>query len=201
MNGVCREVSTVSERRSGSFRVTESPSSTYRITSSIKEEVFDSQKDTTPPASDTAADNHENLHLPVSKATSLPDKLVSKEIIPPQSFSVERGGSRRTQSSPDVIGTNPPNRAAKTKRSLKSKILSHLRDTANKSKGPTILQEKRINRLDMRLRVIIQSAFYTLLMVTLFVICYMPWWLLSIDILVRLVIIHLLTTNHFFNSF
>lgn len=47
------------------------------------------------------------------------------------------------------------------------------------------VQDKRINRLDMRLHVIIQSAFYTLLMITLFVICYMPWWLLSVDILCR----------------
>ncbi|KAL5263012.1 hypothetical protein ACHWQZ_G008428 [Mnemiopsis leidyi] len=184
-NGVCREVSTVSEHRSGSFRVTESPSSTFGITSSIKEE--DPQKDSAPPASGNAESNHENSHQPVTKATSLPEKLVCKEIAPPQSFPVERKFTRRTQSSPGVIGTNPPDGVAKTKRSLKSKILSHLRDTANKSKGPTILQEKRINRLDMRLRVIIQSAFYTLLMVTLFVICYMPWWLLSIDILVRLI--------------
>ena len=66
---------------------------------------------------------------------------------------------------------------AKIKPSIKRRILDQILSKQQ--------QEKRINRLDLRLRIIIRSAFNTLLMVTQFIICYMLWWLLSIDILYR----------------
>ncbi|XP_063678169.1 uncharacterized protein LOC134814086 [Bolinopsis microptera] len=178
VNGVCREVP-VSKSSVKSFRVTQSPESSFRIsTTPIPEEVFNTSSKEHPPIK---SDSIRDFHPPLSKTNSLPNKLVCKEIVPEKSFTAENKGSRLAQSTPAIIGDDVP----KSKPSLKKKILSHLRVKGNEKRNGNMF-EKRIDRLDMRLKVIIQSAFYTLLMVTLFVICYMPWWLLSIDILFRL---------------
>lgn len=165
VDGVCREAPIAS---SISKRFTETPSSSFRLNTSIKEHV----ELESPPMKNCAEKK------PFSKTFSLPDKLISTEIEPPCTLHNKKRDL--AQSMPSAVSSNSP---AKTKPSLKKKIMHHLRESRGHHKKGGILQEKRINRLDMRLRVIIQSAFYTLLMVTLFVICYMPWWMLSIDIL------------------
>lgn len=119
-------------------------------------------------------------HQPLKQSVSTPAKL--RALDPPERFSVLSRSEGDVTNDCSISSNGNAREQLKTKPpSFKKKFLSSLGSSTKN------LRDKRVTRLDLRLNVIIKSAMQTLLMISLFVVCYMPWWLLSIDILSRLV--------------
>ena len=195
---------TSSTKDSSVFRAPSNPDETLTITDKSLEDCSTVQNCVNGVCSDVQVETTKSLFRLASIREDFSNKNTLKSKGDSQDCSTSRifrnGAIKGTLKKSNSLPCRPsknPNHLKLIKSETEISSIKHSPEKSRKPKIKTSLkrkicqitsrqqQDKRINRLDIRLRIIIRSAFYTLLMVTQFIICYMLWWLLSIDITIR----------------